>query len=118
MVLAYFTSPDRAKAVRQFVQTLCTFYFEKVTPRELDVLCAIVFVGKVDYDAKNMFMLNHQASEDVYNQNLDRLKKKGILLKKEFRTGKELHPHFMNHKNLIESDEKEKLLVLKFAING
>ena len=103
-MLSYSTSKDKVKAIRQLVQTLCIFYFEDVTSRELDVLCEIVHAGDVGYDAKTAFMLNYKCTKESYFQVLDRLTKKGILLKKPYKTGKELHSYFKNIRQLVEGN--------------
>jgi len=70
-MLSYSTAKNKPKAIRQLVQTLCIFYFEDVTSRELDVLCEIVHAGEVGYDSKTAFMLNYKASKESYFQVID-----------------------------------------------
>lgn len=103
-MLSYATSKDKVKAIRQVVQTLCIFYFEDITSRELDVLCEIVHAGEVGMDAKNSFMMNYKCSKESYFQVLDRLTKKGILQKKQWKTGKEIHSYFRDVISLVKGN--------------
>lgn len=114
-MLSYSTAKNKPKAIRQLVQTLCIFYFEDVTSRELDVLCEIVHAGEVGYDSKTAFMLNYKASKESYFQVIDRLSKKGILLKKQFRTGKELHEYFKDIQYIVEG-QKDKYVVIQYDV--
>lgn len=113
----YFTSKDKIKAIRQLVQTLCIFYFEDVTSRELDVLCEIVHAGEVGYDSKTAFMLNYKSSKESYFQVLDRLYRKGVLRKKEFRTGKEVHPYFKYIRAIIDG-KKDSLILIQYDVSN
>jgi hypothetical protein len=103
-MLSYATSKSKAKAVRQLVQTLCIFYFEDVTSRELDVLCEMVHHGVSGTDSRDSYMINYRASKESFFQVKDRLTKKGILQKKQYKTGKELHPYFENIKQMIDGN--------------
>lgn len=112
-MINYFTSTDKVKAIRQLVQTLCIFYFQDVTNRELDVLCEIVYAKGVGAEAKSAFMMNYKCTKDSYFQVLDRLTKKGILRKREYRTGKELHEYFQDIIDISEG-KKDKYVVLQY----
>lgn len=112
-MLSYSTSKNKIKAIRQLVQTLCIFYFEDVTSRELDVLCEIVHAGEVGYDSKTSFMVNYKSNKESYFQVLFRLTKKGILQKKQYKTGKELHPYFKDIRYVVEG-KKDKFIVLQY----
>lgn len=114
-MLSYSTSKDKVKAIRQLVQTLCIFYFEDVTSRELDVLCEIVHAGDVGYDAKTAFMLNYKCTKESYFQVLDRLTKKGILQKKQYKTGKEIHEYFKEVRYIVEG-KKDKFIILQYDV--
>lgn len=103
-MLSYATSKDKVKAIRQMVQTLCIFYFEDITSRELDVLCEIVHAGEVGQDAKTAFMVNHKCTKESYFQVLDRLTKKGILQKKQWKTGKEIHSYFKDIISVVKGN--------------
>jgi hypothetical protein len=112
-MLSFYTSKNKMKAVRQLVHTLCIFYFEDITPRELDVLCEIVHAGEVGYDSKMSFIVNYKASKESYFQVLDRLTRKGILKKKEYKTGKEVHEYFKNVRDIVEG-KKDKYIILQY----
>lgn len=112
-MLSYSTSKNKLKAIRQLVQTLCIFYFEDVTSRELDVLCEIVHAGDVGYDAKTSFMVNYRTSKESYFQVLDRLTKKGILHKKQYKTGKEIHAYFKDIRDIVEG-KKDKFVIIQY----
>ena len=112
-MISYSTSKDKIKAIRQIVQTLCIFYFEDVTSRELDVLCEIVHAGEVGYNSKTAFMVNYKSSKESYFQVLDRLYKKGVLCKKAFRTGKEVHPYFKDIGDIVEG-KKDNLILIQY----
>ena len=114
-MLSYSTARDKVKAIRQLVQTLCIFYFEDVTSRELDVLCEIVHAGDVGYDAKTAFMLNYKCTKESYFQVLDRLTKKGILQKKQYKTGKEIHEYFKEVRYIVEG-KKDKFIILQYDV--
>ncbi len=114
-MLSYSTSRDKVKAIRQMVQTLCIFYFDNITSRELDVLCEIVHAGEVGFDSKTSFMVNYKASKESYFQVLDRLTKKGILQKKQFRTGKELHAYFKDIRYIVEG-KKDKFIIIQYDV--
>lgn len=112
-MIVYSSSTNKIIAIRQLVHTLCIFYFQDVTPRELDVLCEIINIGEVNYKVKNSFMINYKTTKENYAQILNRLTKKGILIPKENRTGKELHRHFLDIKGIIDGF-KERFLVLEY----
>ena len=112
-MLAYATSRDKVKAIRQVVQTLCIFYFEDITSRELDVLCEIVHAGEVGMDAKKSFMMNYKCSKESYFQVLDRLTKKGILQKKQWKTGKEIHSYFRDIIGIVNGNMSEHTFEIK-----
>ena len=116
-MLSYSTSKNKVKAIRQLVQTLCIFYFEDITSRELDVLCEIVHAGEVGYDSKTAFMLNYKSSKESYFQVLDRLYRKGVLRKKEFRTGKEVHPYFKDIRAIIDG-KKDSLILIQYDVSN
>lgn len=112
-MIKYCTSKNKIKAIRQLVQTLCIFYFESVTNRELDVLCEIIHAGEVGYSSKITFILNYKSTKENYSQLLDRLSKKGILIKKPNRSGKEVHSYFKDVKDIVEN-KKDKFIIIEY----
>ena len=83
---------NRKKAIRQFVKTFCIFRFQDVSSRELDLLCEIINVGEVSERSKKNFIVNFETTKENYSQIVKRLSDKGILINKDRRNGKELHP--------------------------
>lgn len=112
-MLKYCSSRDKIKAIRQFVHTLCIFYFDNVTNRELDLLCEIIMYGDVCKDAKDSFMINYRTTKENTAQILNRLTTKGILVPKMYKTGKELHPYFQEIRYIAEG-KKDKYVVLEY----
>lgn len=112
-MLVYSSSKDRIKAIRQLVHTLCLYYFDNVTDRELDLLCEIINIGEVCAQAKNNFIINYKTTKENTAQILSRLTNKGILVKKQFRTGKDLHPYFLEIKDIVDG-KKDKFILIEF----
>lgn len=116
-MLSYATSKNKTKAIRQLVQTLCIFYFEDITSRELDVLCEMIHHGVSGTDSRDAYMIKHKASKESFFQVKDRLTRKQILQKKQYRTGKELHPYFENIKQMVEEDVSHHKFDIKVGEN-
>ena len=60
-------------------------------------------------------MVNYRASKESYFQVLDRLTKKGILHKKPYKTGKELHSYFKDIRLIVEGS-KDKFIVIQYDV--
>lgn len=113
----YFTSKNKIKAVRQLVRVMCVLYFEDITPRELDAMSSIIMAGEVGSNSKILYITDYKTTKEGYNQQLDRLYKKGILVKKDHRTGKKLHPLFDNILKTLKGDFSERSMVITYDVN-
>lgn len=114
-MIKYSSSKDKIKAIRQLVHTLCLFYFDDVTKRELDVLCEIINIGEVNYEVKDSFIINYKTTKENYAQILNRLSKKGILVSKKNRTGRDLHPYFEDIMDIING-KKDKFILIEYDV--
>lgn len=110
------SSPNKVKAIRQFVQTVCIFSFTDITNREMDLLCEILRCNGVNDKAKKAFIMNYETTKENYGQLIKRLSDKGILIDKEQRNGKNLHPTFYQVLELYINNEKEHHLILKWKM--
>lgn len=116
-MLKYSSSKDKVKAIRQLVHTLCLYYFDNVTDRELDLLCEIIAVGRVCKEAKDSFMINYQTSKENTAQILNRLTNKKIIIPREYRTGKDIHPYFHDIKDIVEG-KKDKFILIEYDVTS
>ena len=107
---------DRKKAIRQFVKTFCIFRFQDISSRELDLLCEIINVGEVSERSKKNFILNFETTKENYSQIVKRLSDKGILINKERRNGKELHPDILDLSEYYINNTKpgKKIMLLEW----
>lgn len=118
-MLILASDTNRVKAVRQFVQTFCIFAFQNVTPRELDLLCEIIYCGEVGEKAKKNFIMNYSTTKDNYAQIVKRLADKGILKDKETRSGKKLHEEFKNLSEMYINSQpngNRKVMLLEWKV--
>lgn len=105
------TSENEVERVRQLVQIVCiTSFKNKLSSRELDVLYECVMFGYGE-EARNSFMLNHKVTKENFSVISDRLSKKGVLVNKENRQGKELHKEFLTLKELYLDGNSQYLIV-------
>lgn len=118
-MLILSSDTNKVKAVRQFVQTFCIFAFQDVTPRELDLLCEIIYCGEVGEKAKKNFIMNYNTTKDNYAQIIKRLADKGILKDKETRSGKKIHDEFKKLSEMYvnsKSDGNRKIMFLEWKV--
>lgn len=87
-------SENRVEKVRQLTQIFCILDFQDITPRELDLLCEIIYHNGVNDKSKKSFILTYKTSSANHGQLVKRLSDKGILVDKQARTGKVLHSSF------------------------
>ena len=107
---------DRKKAIRQFVRTFCIFRFSDISNRELDLLCEIINAGEVGERAKKNFIVSYETTKENYSQVVKRLYDKGILINKERRNGKELHPDILQLSEMYihNKSPNKKILLLEW----
>jgi len=105
------TSENEVERVRQLVQMVClTSFKNKLSSRELDVLFECVMFGYGE-EAKKAFMLNHKVTKENFSVISDRLAKKGVLVNKKNRQGKDLHEDFIKLRELYIDGKSQYLIV-------
>lgn len=116
--ISLLSSENKVMAIRQIVQTVCIFNFSDVTGRELDLLCELLACGGVNDQAKKRFLINYKTSKENYGQLIKRLSDKGILINKDFRNGKDLHPLFEQLITLYIENSNKALLAVIWKVNS
>lgn len=82
----------------------------------MDLLCEILRCNGVNDKAKKAFMLNYDTTKENYGQLVKRLSDKGILIDKEQRNGKNLHPTFFKVLELYINNDNQHHMILKWKV--